>query len=50
MYIPLPNHLHAEWTIAARAGRQAVLCEKPLALTADEAQGMVDARRDAACP
>jgi len=47
VYIPLPNHLHARWTVeAARAGKH-VLCEKPLALTAAEAQGMVDVCREA---
>ena len=47
VYIPLPNHLHATWTIeAARAGKH-VLCEKPLALTSGDAQRMVDACRDA---
>ena len=47
IYIPLPNHLHAEWTIAAARAGKHVLCEKPLALTADEASRMVDACRDA---
>jgi xylose dehydrogenase (NAD/NADP) len=45
VYVPLPNSLHAEWSIAAvRAGKH-VLCEKPLSATAAEARAMFDAAR-----
>lgn len=46
VYIALPDHLHREYTIrAAKAGIH-VLCEKPMAVTVDECEAMIQAAED----
>src|SRR5689334_66419 len=43
IYIPLPNHLHAPWSIrAAQAGKH-VLCEKPIAMSTGECRELLAA-------
>lgn len=43
IYIPLPNRLHAEWSIKCAEAGKPTLCEKPFASDAPEAQTIVDA-------
>lgn len=44
VYVPLPNHLHVEWALKAIAAGKHVLIEKPVAMKADEIDGLISAR------
>ena len=44
VYIPLPNHLHVPWTARAAEAGKHVLCEKPMALSAEEAKTLLAVR------
>jgi len=43
VYNPLPNHLHVPMTLAAAAAGKHVLCEKPIAISTDEAEQLAQA-------
>lgn len=45
VYNPLPNHLHVAWSIRALEAGKHVLCEKPIGLTSQEGQNLVEAAR-----
>jgi predicted dehydrogenase len=44
IYNPLPNHLHVPWSIKAAEAGKHVLCEKPIAMSAEETRKLIEVR------
>lgn len=44
VYNPLPNHMHVPWSVRAAEAGKAVLCEKPIAITAAQARHLLEVR------
>ena len=45
VYIGVPNHLHRKYTIRAAEAGKHVLCEKPMAVTAEDCEAMIEATK-----
>jgi predicted dehydrogenase len=45
VYLALPNHLHREYAVRAAAAGVHVLCEKPMAVTSEDCQAMIEAAK-----
>jgi predicted dehydrogenase len=45
VYLVLPNHLHREYALRAAAAGVHVLCEKPMAVTSEDCQAMIEAAK-----
>jgi predicted dehydrogenase len=45
IYIPLPNHMHVDWSIKALKAGKHVLCEKPVGINYSEAQKLLEASK-----
>ena len=47
IYVPLPNHMHVDWSIRALEAGKAVLCEKPVGMDVAEIDRLIGARNSA---
>ncbi len=46
VYVPLPNHLHVEWSLKAMAAGKHVLCEKPITMRSSEFDQLIAKREE----